>query len=560
MAIEDVLVREGLVSAQAVDHAREVQKRGFSGHPIDELLVDLEYLDELDLARFVASNAGVGVWSGEQVEPSQLGVPYRAVVVRHEGGTVYYAAMDPLDEELKQLIRFGTQARELVPLVATRTMMADARVWQDVSYETEEAVRRLRLAPDEARLRTRWKAGVVDEADVEMTNTYLFMCCREPGRRLVMRTNPPYVAVGRHGAMRRLRSSAETTPIALYRLAHMSGADVGPGFRMGRLKLNLGAGRGAEMRVTVATTRQGESLRCQRVIPYAGRPELAVSDIAEILQARERAESVEREIELLKTALEYTQDPTHWLDRVFVLEQLGHTSNYVGRPLEAKAYLEQGMQLLGERGVRGRAHLGFLDGLANAEVSDAERRAALFARTHREARNGAARSFDFVSMFEEVSAWMYAERYDKAETAARQLMKADRAVFGAVSAAGAAAMGMAAEALAFRGDIPGARQLLTELEEAWCPPDQWRLEYARGKVAVAAEQHHEAVTHLRAAFELPHADLIRVAAALASSLVAVGKTNEAIGVARGVADAPPGIFDHRERAILERIRNMSPYR
>ncbi len=123
--MERTLLARGVVSAGAVAHARALQARGYEQARLEELLVDLGHVDPEALAQAFAAETGTERWAEDDFDPDaarSIG-ERRALIVRREGRTVFFATTAPYDEALADQARFATGATRAVPLVTTEAAL-----------------------------------------------------------------------------------------------------------------------------------------------------------------------------------------------------------------------------------------------------------------------------------------------------------------------------------------------------------------------------------------------------------------------------------------------------
>lgn len=510
------------------------------------------------MAAAIAEMSGAPRWDGTRDEDAPTGLR-GAVITRIQGRQCWYATVDPFDENQRDEVRFVSGAATITPLTATRTQVAASQV---VAPEWPEIRQRPGAVPDERHFRQQLEEGGEEIEQLEqITNAWLLLTCSAPGRRLTIRAfNPPSVEVGPQGKMHPLPSGGRDVALrAIYRIAAMARAPLGPGYRSGTLRLVIGRDRAEELRVDVATTRAGESLVVQRVVSYAGLDGLPGSPIAGWRKEWAAKETLEEAEPLLQSILERAGDEQTVVDRIWALEMLGtlYNSRHDDR---ARACFEEGLGLIRYNLIGGRAEARFRMGFARTEKQDRAKRAQLCD----EARNalyapGPARVLLPQPAVDVAESQLLAGQFEAATASAQRLVSADKAFFGAASAVGCAGLAVAAQSLAASGKLEEAAAMVTKLDASWCPPDEWVPAHARGKVEAASDNHLLAAESFRRALTLPHVNVVATAAALATELLAMGKKNEAISVARGVQDEGDWTTQ-AQAAVLERIRKMSPTR
>lgn len=552
MDIAHELARRGVVSGNAVAHAEAVRRRGFGRASVADLLVDLEYVDERDVAALIAEVASVSVWDGTRDE---VDIPTRskALIVRMDRRRAFYATDDPFDDEQRKNVVFATGAIDAIPLVATRTQMADASSPFDVA-DVEVPAR------SELEWRAEWE-GRSEAPPERHANVWLLQCVRAPGRVLRARAfDVPEVRLGNMEQTRPIPTWNRTlVESAIYRVAYMARSAPGPGIRNGRILINTP--RLHVIAVHVASTPAGESLWCQRVTPYTGVDGIAGTDVGELRAAVHQTEDREQRERILRMVLERADDDAFLLDRLWAFEMLAFQLDESDRELEASVLVEQASELVARHGLGGRADAVFRLIRARNEVSDPERRAALFASASDAwSEPGVGRNSVTDLRHAEIAARLAARDYEGCLPLVQAVVAEDLADHGAMSSYATHATTLGAEALVALGRPDEARVLLGQLDTMRCPGDRWIVEYATALVDAAEGQHRAAIERLERAFDLPSADRVLVAAAWARELLAVGRGNEAIGLARAVEDADVDWFTAPHAAELARIRAMSPYR
>ena len=550
------LVRAGVVSEGALAHARGVQRRGFGGSVV-ELLVDLEYVDEDEMARVLVELSGASLWTGQHVR--------RAPKEWLEGKRAHYAAVDPFDMETRRRMARQMGAREAVPHVATRSRMHDP---EDVASMTMEewvsaddpAVRRF-LAMDQAAQRAAWEQGGLADHPLTRATNYLLLTMFAPGRVLRVRAfASPEITIGTFRKAKSIPIGLPRLALAiLHRLEWMALAPLGPGLRRGWLNL-LVPPTHQHFEVCMATTRSGEALFCQRRTPYAGLQGLEGTELAELRRACDATEDLAVRERNARLALERSNDAELLLDRLWALETLARILDATEREADSSLLVEEALELISRHEIGGRAEGEFRAIRAANEVSSAPQRAQLFAEARRAAcAPGIGRALAFPILQAELEAQSVAGNANACARLAEAIVAEERALFGG-STIDTWALAVGAATLAKQGHIEDAQAMLQRIGAPVHSADRWVIAHARGVAAAAAGKHHDAVVLLEQALDLPGCDVVAVAADLARELLACGRTNEAIALAHRVTEVRAGWANQEAAAELERVRRMAPYR
>lgn len=556
MGLGGELVRAGVTTEQALAHAEGVRARGFDSWSVTDLLVDLEHVDEEAMADALAEITGVSRWDGRTVDRSVF-LRGRSRPVQVVGGCLYYATSTPFDMEQRRAMAEDARVADARPLVATRTQIVEA------IYDSPDSIITYDHSPervDEHRLREQWVEQPLapDAPLTRYANSWLLLAGHAPGRMLRARAfDAAQVTVGRLGKAKLMHAGPRgLVTTGIYRIAAMACAPPGPGHRFGRILLYAPALE--VFHVEVACTPAGESLWLRRVVPYTGVDGIADTEIGRLRHAFGQASSIEQRERIARTAL--GSPDLAPLDRLWALEMLGSVLDAARREAEARPFVDEALELVATHGIGGRAEASLLELRAATEIADPSQRAEWYARAARARRRaGIGRDLGALARNEELSARLNAGEHEACLPLAESIASQDRAAFGAPSFHSILALANGAEAAARLGRLDEAVAFERRIDTTGNPNLHWMAEYTKGFVAIASGRYREAIAHLQRAFDLPHAHPALVGAALARALMATDRNNEAIGVARGLAEQVDW-SSHRVASELAQIRAMSPYR